>query len=148
MNVFPHFHKFSFAKKKIEYQWSAIQISNPPRLTWDLETRHAILLQISTYLMSESWYKRNIFYWRVNMFLRLPSKDVGDVALQKICSRSTMMNLFLGLALEDGGDSTLQNIAARLSRLDGSTCFWDCLWKMGSWKTGPWDAVGAESRYE
>ena len=35
------------------------------------------------------------------MFLRLPSKDVGDVALQKICSRSTMMNLFLGLALED-----------------------------------------------
>ena len=51
----------------------------------------------------------------MNMFLRLPSKDIGDVALQKICSRSThfwnchwKMNLFLGLALEDGGEATLQ----------------------------------------
>ena len=75
------------------------------------------------------------------MFIRLPSKDIGDVALQKICSRSThfwnchwKMNLFLGLALEDGGEATLQQdchwLDQLVSEIVSGRCFWDCLWKM------------------
>ena len=175
---FSPIHVFSFAGEKIAYQCNAIQILNSPRLTWDLETRHAILLQICTYLsvISCFWH----FHWRMN------NEHVSKIVIEgcwihsiAFCSRSARfwdfhrkMKLFLGLALEDGGEATLQQgyhwIDQHVSEIVSGKCFWGCLcgiwtcfwgwdqlkmfwdfhWKMGSWKTGPWDAVRAQSKYE
>ena len=52
----PNVMNFLLQRIKIEYRCSAFQILKSPRLTWDLETRHVILVQICTYLSAISCF--------------------------------------------------------------------------------------------